>query len=316
MHLTRHAFRRSSTIRRSVSLLDSMNDSRRIYRALIVDDDEAICDAVARAMAAESFWCETAADGVEALAKYQASRHDLVVIDLRMPRMHGHALTLELLKDEQRPHIVVLTGVAEPVLVKDLLSRGVDDVVGKPIDARVFAIKMAAIFERDLWRLEAMGVDDPQALAGHSLVARIESAFEASEFRLPPRADRLLVAAHEELAEPPQAMLNFLERTFADPGAAGDRRRGERVSLLATVAALPVDGEFNPAGEAFRAAARDISSGGISLLHTRAVSSECMALRWQTLNSKTTFITAAIQLTRCRPMGPFYELAGQFVPPL
>ncbi len=248
------------------------------------------------------------------MQKYRTSRHDLVVIDLRMPRMHGYALTLELLKDAQPPHIVVLTGMAEPMLVKDLLSRGVDDVVTKPIDARVFATKMSAIFERHLWRdaMVAANRTWPEG-AGHTLIAKIESSLELLSMCVSDELETILAAAHDELAEPPQAMLNFLERFFDEPGSQGERRKSDRVSLLATVAAVPVTRKFQTCGEPFKAAARDVSQGGMSMLHTRAVSSEFVALRWQSLASKKSFIKVVMQLTRCHPMGPFYEVAGQFV---
>lgn len=290
--------------------------SQRIYRALIVDDEEGIRDAVSSAMVTRSFWCETAADGYEALQKYRTSRHDLVVIDLRMPRMHGYALTLELLKDGQPPHIVVLTGVVEPMLVKDLLSRGVDDVVSKPFDARVFATKMSAIFEKGMWRDALVAAKRTwPAGAGHTLVAQIESAFEQATSCVPEELDGLLASAHDQLPEPPQAMLNYLERNFDAPGGQGERRTTDRVSLLATVTAVPVTAKFQACGEPFKAAARDISQGGLSMLHTRALSSEFVGLRWQSLASKKSFVKVVMQLTRCQPMGPFYEVAGQFVTP-
>jgi CheY-like chemotaxis protein len=287
---------------------------QRIYRALIVDDEESICDAVSRAMAARSFWCETAGDGLEALHKYRQSRHDLVVTDLRMPRMHGYALTLELLKDAQPPHIVILTGVAEPMLVKDLLSRGVDDVVSKPIDARVLATKMSSIFERQIWRDEMVAANRNYiAGAGHTLIAKIESGLEVVTMSVTENLEGIFQVAQDELAEPPQAMLNYLERNFEEPGLKGERRKADRVSLLATVVAVPVNARFEPVGEAFKAAARDVSQGGMSMLHTRAVSSEYLALRWQSLASKNSFIKVVMKLCRCRPMGPFYEVAGEFV---
>jgi DNA-binding response OmpR family regulator len=287
---------------------------QRIYRALIVDDEEAIRETVSRAMAARSFWCETACDGMEALQKYRQSRHDLVVTDLRMPRMHGYALTLELLKDATPPHIVILTGVAEPMLVKDLLSRGVDDVVSKPIDARVLATKMSSIFERQIWRDEMVAANrNYYAGAGHTLIAKIEGQLELLSLCLSEAMDAQFQSAHETLAEPPQAMLNFLERNFEEPGKGGERRKTDRVSLLATVVAMPVNRDFEPCGEPFKAAARDVSQGGISMLHTRAISSEYIALRWQSLATKNSFIKVVMKLVRCRPMGPFYELGGQFV---
>jgi CheY-like chemotaxis protein len=218
------------------------------------------------------------------------------------------------LKDATPPHIVVLTGVAEPMLVKDLLSRGVDDVVSKPIDARVLATKMSSIFERQMWRDEMVAANrDYYAGAGHTLIAKIESQLEVLSLCVSESLEEIFQTAHDTLSEPPQAMLNFLERNFEEPGAGGDRRKTDRVSLLATVVAVPVTKQFEPCGEAFKAAARDVSQGGMSMLHTRAISSEYVALRWQSLASKNSFIKVVMQLIRCRPMGPFYELAGQFV---
>lgn len=122
------------------------------HRALVVDDERVIREAVARSMSAESFQVETASDGQEALAKIQENHYDLIVTDLRMPNKHGYAMITEVLQADDPPHIVVLTGIAEPRLVKDLISRGVLDVVQKPVDFRVFAVKMQAIFQRRGWR--------------------------------------------------------------------------------------------------------------------------------------------------------------------
>ena len=122
-----------------------------IHRVLIVDDEPLIREATSRAMAAQEFCCETACDGRQAMQMYQEKRHDLVVTDLRMPKYHGHSLILELLKDNEPPGIVVLTGVANTRLVKDLLSRGVQDIVQKPIDFNVFATKMLTLIERGGW---------------------------------------------------------------------------------------------------------------------------------------------------------------------
>ncbi len=288
--------------------------SQRIHRALIVDDDAGIRDALTGAMTSRSFLCETAADGLEALVAYRASHHDLAVIDLRMPRMHGYALALELLKENDPPHIVVLTGVSEPSLVKDLLSRGVDDVVSKPFDARVFATKMSALFEKDQWRaaLTAAKAVWP-AGAGHTLVAKIENSFEELSSCVSEELEALLAAAQQDLPDPPQAMLSYLERNFEEPGNQGERRQSDRVSLLATVTAVPVSEKFQACGEPFKAAARDVSQGGISLLHTRAVSSEFLGLRWQSLASTKRYVKVVMQLSRCASMGPFYELGGKFV---
>ena len=82
-------------------------------------------------------------------------------------------------------------------------------------------------------------------------------------------------------------MVSYLERNSSD-GSEGDndRRKATRASLLATVTAIPLSRTFEPCGEPFKAAARDASAGGMSLLHTRAVNAEHFALRWQSLASQ------------------------------
>lgn len=116
--------------------------------ALVVDDDPMSRELTLHSLHSEGFECRSAADGQEAHELLEAIPFDLVVTDLRMPRRHGHALAVELLARQDRPAVVILTGLAELKLARDLLARGVDDMLFKPIDGHLFAIKMAALARR------------------------------------------------------------------------------------------------------------------------------------------------------------------------
>jgi HD-like signal output (HDOD) protein/DNA-binding response OmpR family regulator len=118
------------------------------HRALIVDDEEQVRNLVARALGKEGFECDVVVDGYHALRIAATSRYDVVVTDLKMPNKNGHALALEMLQQESRPLIVVHTGVVEPRLTKDLLIRGVDDILFKPIDYAFLAAKVKGMVER------------------------------------------------------------------------------------------------------------------------------------------------------------------------
>ena len=117
-------------------------------RALVVDDEEAIRKLVASALRKLGYECELAADGEQAAQMAGKSQFDVVVTDLRMPIKNGHALVLEMLEREDRPLIIVYTGVIEPRLAKDLLARGVDDILFKPADFGVLAAKVQTLMER------------------------------------------------------------------------------------------------------------------------------------------------------------------------
>jgi HD-like signal output (HDOD) protein/DNA-binding response OmpR family regulator len=118
------------------------------YSALVVDDEDAWRFCIAQALTKEGFACATAADGASALEMVGATRYDIVITDLRMPNKHGHALALEILSRPSPPVIVVLTGVAEPRLVRDLYVRGVDAVEFKPISPKMLAAKVRILLER------------------------------------------------------------------------------------------------------------------------------------------------------------------------
>lgn len=118
------------------------------HRALVVDDEVLVRQLTVRALTAEGFRCQAAVDGVEALRMVDQNDYDLVVTDLRMPNGHGHGLAATLLAREHRPVIMVLTGFLEPRIARDLLARGVDDIVFKPADYGLFAVKASAFVKR------------------------------------------------------------------------------------------------------------------------------------------------------------------------
>jgi CheY-like chemotaxis protein len=118
------------------------------FRALVVDDEPQLRTLVGTVLASEGFSCGFAANGIEALERLAKHRFDVVVTDLRMPNRHGHALIQDLLKLQQRPLIVVLTGLDDPRLTKDMIARGVDDVVFKPVNFPAFAAKVKALVLR------------------------------------------------------------------------------------------------------------------------------------------------------------------------
>ena len=120
----------------------------RTFRALVVDDESAVRMLTIRSLANNGFCCDGARDGLGARELVANTHYDVVVTDLRMPEMNGHTLAIELLERHERPAVVVLTGVTEPKLATDLIARGVDDILFKPVDPSILAAKVRALVER------------------------------------------------------------------------------------------------------------------------------------------------------------------------
>ena len=117
-------------------------------RALVVDDDAIARKMLAFALEREGFSCDAAVDGLQAQAKIAQRSYDLVVTDLRMPNKHGHSLAKDLLQRESRPVIMIHTSVDDPRLTKDLMARGVDDIMYKPVQPAAFAAKARSLVAR------------------------------------------------------------------------------------------------------------------------------------------------------------------------
>jgi len=107
--------------------------------ALVVDDELPVRALLARALGEVGFQCIECSDGQDAWQQHQKSRFDLVVTDLKMPKMNGHKLCVELLNSCSPPIVSVLTGIRHERLTQDLENRGIDLIRHKPINFRTLA---------------------------------------------------------------------------------------------------------------------------------------------------------------------------------
>lgn len=101
-------------------------------RIVMVDDDEALRNAVGRALRLEGYDVELAGDGAEALARVAAVRADVVVLDVLMPVLDGVTVCRRLRQSGDRTPVLTLTArdaVSDRVIG---LDAGADDYLTKP----------------------------------------------------------------------------------------------------------------------------------------------------------------------------------------
>ncbi len=119
---------------------------------VLIVDDNATNRVVAQALC-EMFGCtsETAEDGLEALEAVQERQFDLVLMDIKMPRMDGVQATLAiraLSGPVSAIPIVALTANADPDDAKKYLATGMAAVVEKPIKPERLRMAMHAALEQ------------------------------------------------------------------------------------------------------------------------------------------------------------------------
>ena len=83
-----------------------------------------------------------AADGVEALAAYQESPPDLMLIDWNMPNMDGITLVKTILQTDKTVPMIMCTTEAEKSRVVEALKAGVNNYMVKPFTAETLSEKI------------------------------------------------------------------------------------------------------------------------------------------------------------------------------
>ncbi len=114
---------------------------------LVVDDEQSYRDALRVALEREGFRVEVAADGAEAIERFDAVRPALVLLDVMLPRISGIDVCREMRSRSQVPIIMVTARNAEIDAVVGL-EVGADDYVTKPFRLRELVARVRAALRR------------------------------------------------------------------------------------------------------------------------------------------------------------------------
>ena len=173
-----------------------MNEARENYdeegrevpaRIVVVDDDEALRNAVRRALRLEGYDVELARDGEEGLAQLDGLSADLVVLDVLMPVVDGVTVCRRLRESGDRTPILMLTArdaVSDRVVG---LEAGADDYLTKPFALEELLARVRALLRRSYPEHEgSLRVDDLELNPRTRQVTRGDRALELTptEFAL------------------------------------------------------------------------------------------------------------------------------------
>ncbi|MFN8105410.1 MAG: response regulator transcription factor [Acidimicrobiia bacterium] len=114
---------------------------------LIVDDEDAFCEALSVALEKEGFETVVARDGIEALDAFDARQPDIVLLDVMLPRLSGIDVCRKLRQDSAVPIIMVSARDDEVDTVVGL-EVGADDYVSKPYKLRELVARIRANLRR------------------------------------------------------------------------------------------------------------------------------------------------------------------------
>ncbi|HKL25181.1 MAG TPA: sigma-54 dependent transcriptional regulator, partial [Desulfuromonadales bacterium] len=130
------------------------------YRVLVVDDEESMRDFLSIMLHREGYQVDTAVDGAQAVAHLRDNSYDLVISDIKMPRMTG----LELLAHikERTPETVVLmvTAFSSTEEAVEAMKQGAYDYITKPFKNEEIRLIVKNALERRALRQENLALKE------------------------------------------------------------------------------------------------------------------------------------------------------------
>jgi DNA-binding response OmpR family regulator len=115
-------------------------------RVLIVEDEQALADALARGLRREGMAVDVAHDGDEGSEKVGVTRYDVVVLDRDLPGRHGDDLCAEIVGGVTRVIMLTASGTLRDKV--EGLALGADDYLPKPFDFPELVARVRALGRR------------------------------------------------------------------------------------------------------------------------------------------------------------------------
>ncbi|MDP2104672.1 MAG: response regulator [Desulfobulbaceae bacterium] len=139
---------------------------------LYVEDDTVTRERFAAIMARQVREVRAVGDGVEGLAMYQTMHPDIVVSDIRMPKMNGLDMAREIKRLQPEARILLTTAFNDKEFLMGAIDTGICGYVMKPVDADSLAAAIAQSAEVVVLRREVKRRDEEQV----KLIAELQQA--------------------------------------------------------------------------------------------------------------------------------------------
>jgi two-component system, OmpR family, response regulator RegX3 len=118
-----------------------------VTRVLVVEDEESFSDALSYMLRKEGFEVAVAPNGHDALAEFDRTGADLVLLDLMLPGLPGTEVCRQLRSRSSVP-VIMLTAKDSEVDKVVGLELGADDYVTKPFSSRELVARIRAVLRR------------------------------------------------------------------------------------------------------------------------------------------------------------------------
>ena len=156
-------------------------------RLLLIEDDAALREGLARQLEADGYRVDLAADGADGLFQAQEYPVDLVIVDLGLPKLSGLAVVQRLRAQGRSLPILILTARGSWQDKVTGLEAGADDYLVKPFEYPELAARIKALLRRSLKATSDVLALGPLSIDFSAQVARLDGVpmeLTAFEYRV------------------------------------------------------------------------------------------------------------------------------------
>ncbi len=129
-----------------------------MVRILVVEDDSTLSKLLVSDLELEGYAVTTAKDGLEGLERAKALKPDLILLDLKLPKMTGYDVCRSLRKEGSDIPIIMLTAKGQEAEKVVGLDVGADDYMTKPYGSMELLARVRALLRRQKRHLEQVEV--------------------------------------------------------------------------------------------------------------------------------------------------------------
>jgi two-component system nitrogen regulation response regulator NtrX len=117
-------------------------------KILIIDDEKPIRNTLKEILEYEKFQIEEAADGAAGLEMVKNGKYDVVLCDIKMPKMDGMEVLDNIMKLADEPAVIMISGHGTIDVAVDALKKGAFDYIAKPLDLNRLLITIRNALDR------------------------------------------------------------------------------------------------------------------------------------------------------------------------
>jgi len=149
---------------------------RKEAKVLIIEDEKPLRELLVTELTRSGYKVEAAADGEEGLEKYRQEVFNVVLLDMRMPRMDGVEVLKQMRSESTIPEVIVFTGHGTIETAVECIKHGAYDYLTKPVKLDELEMVIDKACEKNRLRLENINLKhEISKLDQHRIVGKSQA---------------------------------------------------------------------------------------------------------------------------------------------